>query len=95
MAKVTVKLFGVLRIDTHLACEVIDIDKIADIFGTLNKRVDEVYAENLKVNSALERPSPLSFKDAVVFVNGERCSKKGKKLYENDEVWLLSPASGG
>lgn len=95
MAKVTVKLFGVLRIDTQLAGEQIDIERVSDIFGVLNKRIDEIYAENKAAKPSLERPSPLAFKDAVVFINGERCSRKGKRLADNDEVWLLSPASGG
>lgn len=95
MAKVTVKLFGVLRIDTRLTQETIEINRVADIFESLNVRVDEVYAENKAKSPALDPPKKLSFKDAVIFVNGERCTKKQKKLNDNDEVWLLSPASGG
>ncbi len=95
MAKVTVNLFGVFRIDTHLAKEQVDIDKVADIFPVLNSRVDDVYAENKAKNPSLQRPRPLAFKDAVVFINGERCSRKDRKLSDNDEIWLLSPASGG
>ena len=30
MANVTVKLFGVLRMDTHLASETLNIEKVAD-----------------------------------------------------------------
>ena len=95
MAKVTVKLFGVLRVDTKLAAEQIDIEKIEDIFQILNVKVDEIYAQNLKASPGLERPPALSFKDAIVFINGERCSKKSKRVSEGDEIWLLSPASGG
>lgn len=95
MAKVKVKLFGVLRVDTHLTEEEIEIDRVADIFESLNVRVDAVYAENKAKSPALDPPKKLSFKDAVIFINGERCSKKHRKLYDNDEVWLLSPASGG
>ena len=46
-------------------------------------------------NPALEYHDKLQFKDAVVYVNGERCLRKGKKLSDGDEVWLLSPAAGG
>ena len=67
MAKVTVKLFGVLRMDTKLKAEEINIDKVEDIFDSLNLIVDERFEEN----------------------------KKSKKLSDGDEVWLLSPASGG
>lgn len=95
MAKVRVKLFGVLRMDTHLAEEEIDIGKVADIFDSLNARVDEVYAENKKADPSLARPAKLSFKDAIIYINGERCANKRKKLADSDEVWLLSPASGG
>lgn len=95
MAKVTIKLFGVLRIDTRIAVEQLEIEKVSEIFDVLNKRAEEVFANNKAENPATERPALLSFKDAVVFINGERCPKKGKKLNDNDEVWLLSPASGG
>lgn len=95
MSRVKVKLFGVLRMDTHLAEETIDIAKVSDIFDSLNKRVDEVYAENKKADPALERPAKLSFKDAIVYINGERCSNKRHVLNTGDEIWLLSPASGG
>lgn len=95
MAKVTVKLFGVLRTDTRLAKEELDIAKLSDIFDVLNKKVDEVYAANKANDPSLEKPDKLSFKDAIVYINGERCAKKGMKLNDNDEVWLMSPASGG
>ncbi|MCQ2463846.1 MAG: MoaD/ThiS family protein [Clostridia bacterium] len=95
MSKVNVKLFGVLRMDTHLAEETIDIAKVSDIFDSLNKRVDAVYAENKKANPELEHPAKLSVKDAIVYINGERCSSKRRALNTGDEVWLLSPASGG
>lgn len=95
MAKVTVKLFGVLRMDTHLAEEVLDIVTVADIFDSLNRRVESVYRENKAKNAQLPKPASLSFADAVVFINGERCAKKRRKLQDGDEIWLLSPASGG
>jgi molybdopterin converting factor small subunit len=37
MAKVTVKLFGVYRIDTHIANTEINADKLSDLLGELNK----------------------------------------------------------
>ena len=95
MAKITVKLFGVLRIDTHVACEELDVARVADIFGILNKKVDAIYAENKKKDALLKRPEELSFKDAIVFIDGERCSKKKHEFKGGEEVWLLSPASGG
>ena len=95
MADVTIKLFGVLRVDTHLACEQVNAEKLGDIFALLNERVDKIYAENVKNDPSLEHPDPLSFKDAIVYINGERCSKKNRKLNGGEEIWLLSPASGG
>ncbi|MBQ5970421.1 MAG: MoaD/ThiS family protein [Clostridia bacterium] len=95
MAKVTVKLFGVLRMDTHLAKEALDIEKVDDLFVSLNERVDAVYAENKKSNPNLQHPEPLAFKHTVMFVNGEPCKNKNHALADGDEIWLLSPASGG
>lgn len=95
MAKVTVKLFGVLRIDTHISCEELDAEKVLDIFVALNKKADEIYSKALKKDNETKKPSPISFRNAVVFINGERCAQKGKRLCGNDEVWILSPSSGG
>lgn len=95
MADVTVKLFGVLRVDSHLAQETIEAERVEDIFESLNDRVDVVYNENKLKNPKLEHPDKLDFKDVVIFINGERCSKKRAKLNDGDEIWLLSPASGG
>lgn len=95
MAKVTVRLYGVLRVDTHLAKEEVEAVKLGDIFALLNQRVDEIYAENVKEKPALEHPEKLSFKDAVIYINGDRCAKKNRALKDGDDIWLLSPASGG
>ncbi len=95
MAKVTVKLFGVLRMDTHLAKETIDIEKVIDLFPSLNAQVEKVYAENKQKDPTLQRPDPLEYKHTVLFVNGEHCKNKNQKLQDGDEIWLLSPASGG
>ncbi len=95
MARVTVKLFGVLRVDTHLAKEEVEADRLEDIFALLNRKVDEIYEENKKNNSTLKHPDALSFKDALVFIDGERVSKKKRLLKDGEEIWLLSPASGG
>ena len=46
-------------------------------------------------NPALEPHKNLQFGDAIVYVNGERCMRKKKKLNDGDEIWLLSPAAGG
>ena len=95
MAKVTVRLYGVLRVDTHLAKEEIEASKLDDIFALLNRKVDAIYEENVKEKPSLEHPEKLSFKDAIVYINGDRCAKKNKALKDGDDIWLLSPASGG
>ena len=95
MAEVTVKLFGVYRTDTHIASAVIDAEKVIDIFPVLNQKVDEAFFEKKKENPFLEKPEPIKYKDAVVYVDGEKCSKKGRALKAGEEVWIMSPASGG
>ncbi len=84
MAKVKVKLFGVFRVDTHTAEVALDAEKLKDVFGALNEKLGHIQMD-----------SGLQFKDAVVYVNGESCTRKSKKLTDGDEIWLLSPASGG
>ena len=95
MAEVTVKLFGVYRTDTHIASTVIDAKKVIDIFPILNQKVDEGFLEKKKQNPDLVRPDPIKYKDAVVYIDGERCSKKSRELKSGEEVWIMSPASGG
>lgn len=95
MAKIKVRLFGAFRIDTHLSEEQIEVERIIDIFETLNVLSKAKFAEKKKLNPTLTEPDDISFKDAIVYVNGERCPKKKHKLSDGDEIWLLSPASGG
>ena len=83
MAKVTVKLFGVYRVDTHIANTEMQVETLADVLKTLNE---------IAVG---ENKSSIAFTDATVFINGEHCKKKKKKLSDGDEIWLLSPSSGG
>ena len=84
MAQVKVKLFGVFRVDTHTAEVELEADRLKDVFGALNEKHGQIQME-----------SGLKFKDAVVYVNGESCGKKSTRLADGDEIWLLSPASGG
>ena len=87
MAEVTIRLFGVLRVDTRLACETVRAEKLGEIFPLLNEKAVK--------DASKEHPAPLSFNDAIIYINGERCSKKNRRLKDGDEIWLLSPASGG
>ncbi len=108
---VKVKIFGVIRSTTGFGSLDVDAKTVKDVFGAISKKMEKGYYENLEnlekmkhdpdvkyikpVNPALEPHKKLEFGDAVVYVNGERCMRKGKKLSDGDEIWLLSPAAGG
>lgn len=84
MAKIKVKLFGVFRVDTHVAEIDVEAERLRDVFNALG---DKLGHEKMD--------SGLTFSDALVYINGEPCAKKSRKLNDGDELWLLSPASGG
>ena len=84
MAQVKVKLFGVFRVDTHTPEVEVSADRLRDVFGALDEKLGPIQMD-----------SGLEFKDAVIYLNGESCRKKSQKLQDGDELWLLSPASGG
>lgn len=81
MAKVKVKCFGVLRIDSKIDKAEIEAGSIADVFPA--------------ISGLIEGDMTVSYDQALVYLNGERCTSKRQKLNDGDEVWLLSPASGG
>lgn len=108
---VKVKIFGVIRTTTGFSYIETEAKTVNDIFEAISHRMRLGYEEDIEElerqkndpnvkyvkprNKALEYHEKLEFKDAVVYVNGERCMRKGKKLSDGDEVWLLSPAAGG
>lgn len=108
---VKVKIFGVIRSTTGFSNLDIDVKTVQDVFGEISKLMEKGYYEDLKKleeqkndpnakyikprNAALNPHKSLNFSDAIVYVNGERCMRKGKKLSDGDEIWLLSPAAGG
>ncbi|MBE6773825.1 MAG: MoaD/ThiS family protein [Clostridia bacterium] len=108
---VKVKFFGVIRTTTGFSYLETDAKTVNDIFEIVSRRMSIGYEEDREElerkkndpdvkyikpkNPALEYHQRLQFKDAVVYVNGERCMRKGKKLSDGDEIWLLSPAAGG
>ncbi len=108
---VKVKIFGVIRSTTGFGCLDVEAKNVKEIFDEISKKMEKGYREdqekleqmkndpNVKYikprNPALNPHEKLQFGDAVVYVNGERCMRKGKKLADGDEVWLLSPAAGG
>lgn len=81
MAKVTVKCFGVLRMDSKIDKAEVSAGNVAEVFAAVNELIKE--------------DMTLSFGQSLVYINGERCTSKKGKLSDGDEVWLLSPASGG
>ncbi|MBR5618635.1 MAG: MoaD/ThiS family protein [Clostridia bacterium] len=84
MAKVTVKLFGVYRVDTGTPQVELECGNLKDVFTQLHEKL-----------GGAQTDSGLQFKDAAVYVGGEPCKKKSRTLRDGDEIWLLSPASGG
>ncbi len=108
---VKVKIFGVIRTTTGFGYIETEAETVKALFKEISEKMEKGYYENLAkleemkndpnvkyikpVNKALELHKSLEFGDAVVYVNGERCMRKGKKLSDGDEVWLLSPAAGG
>ncbi|MBR3766719.1 MAG: MoaD/ThiS family protein [Clostridia bacterium] len=104
---VKVKIFGVLRTTTGLSEHSTNAKTVNGIFEEISEIMEKKYFEDIekqkadtseykkKRNEALEPKKELKFKDAIVYIDGERCMRKGKKLPENGEVWLLSPAAGG
>ncbi len=108
---VKVKIFGVIRSTTGFSLLDVEAKNVNAIFEEISKKMEVGYREDLEKleqmkndpdvkyikprNPALNPHEKLKFGDAVVYVNGERCLRKGKKLSDGDEVWLLSPAAGG
>lgn len=108
---VKVKIFGVLRTTIGLGYLELDAKNVLDVFTEISKIMETRYYEEQKKleemkndpnvknikpkNPALEPQKEITFSDAIVYVNGERCMKKKMKISDGDEIWLLSPAAGG
>ena len=60
----------------------------------LLQHVFDLYKDDIHNYKILEE-SGMKVVSRIVYVDGERCMRKGKKLPETGEVWLLSPAAGG
>ncbi len=108
---VKIKIFGVLRTTIGFGYLELTADTVKGVFEEISKIMEKRYIEdreklekmkndpNVKYikprNQALEPHKELTFGDAIVYINGERCMRKGKKVSDGDEIWLLSPAAGG
>ncbi|MBQ6600602.1 MAG: MoaD/ThiS family protein [Clostridia bacterium] len=108
---IKVKIFGVLRTTIGFGYIEVNADTVQGVFEEISKVMQKNYYEyharkerekedpKLKYktprNAALMPHKSLEFKDAIVYVSGERCMKKKMKLQGDEEIWLLSPAAGG
>lgn len=108
---VKVKIFGVLRTTIGMSYIEVSASTVQGVFEEISKVMSKNYVEyhlrkekekedpKLKNkpprNAALMPHKGLEFKDAIVYVSGERCMKKRMKLQGDEEIWLLSPAAGG
>ena len=108
---IKVKIFGVLRTTIGFGYLELSAKNVAGVFEEISKIMKKRYIEDLEKlekmkndpnvkyikprNQALEPHEALEFGDAIVYINGERCLRKGKKVSDNDEIWLMSPAAGG
>ncbi len=108
---VKVKIFGVLRTTIGFGYLEVEGKTVKSVFEEISKIMHQRYLEDKNKtealknnpdvkyikprNQALEPHMQLGFGDAIVYVNGERCMRKGKKVADGDEIWLLSPAAGG
>lgn len=82
MAKVKVKMFGVIRLGSGIKETECEASQLTDVFDYVNS----ISPQNVE---------PFTFGDAIIFINGTRVTKKKCALNDGDEVWLMSPASGG
>ena len=82
MAKVTVKVFGVYRVDSGVKEYIAEAAVVNDVFTSLN------YLSKVP-------DSNINFNNTAVFLNNKPCTKKKTKLQDGDEVWIMSPAGGG
>ena len=95
MAKIKVKLFGVFRSDAGVPFFEGNFNRISDLFPYLNTLEKESYEKKILTDKYAEKPSPVKFRDAIVYIGGEKCGNSLKKFKDGDEVWVMSPASGG
>ena len=83
---VTVRLFGLLRLDSGIREMRVEASRVKDVFPLVLKE-----AERLDAHSAL---TVEELKNCIAVVNGQRAAA-GTWLRDGDTVYLLSPAAGG
>ncbi len=86
MAHVNVKLLGLFRLDTGLHEVEAQVQRVKDLYPLLLEAARDENPETTVTRADLE--------GCIVLVNGKQ-SKKGAKLADGDEVYLMSPVCGG
>lgn len=77
---ITVKLFGLLRLDTGIRELELEAGSVKEVYAAILARTDAVSEKDLK--------------SCIVLINGKQGSKR-TRLNPGDEVTLLSPVAGG
>lgn len=77
---ITVKLMGMLRLDSEIRELKLEADSVKKMFDALVRQSDSI--------------TPKKLDGCVVFINGKQGSKRSK-LVDGDEVILMSPVAGG
>ncbi len=83
---VTVKLFGLFRLDTGLKEITADVSDVKSLYPILLKEAKR-HNPKTKVKAA-------DIDGCIVLVNGKQMTKSAK-LQDGDEVMLMSPVCGG
>lgn len=80
MANISLKCFGVYRLDSNIKQIEIDATDIRDVFSQLNKLA--------------QGGNSITYSQSLVYIDGELCKSKRKELNNGQEVWIFSSASG-
>lgn len=83
---VTVKLFGLFRLDTGLKQLSLEVGSVKELYPLL--------LAEAKQKNPLTKVTAKDLDGCVVFVNGTQCTKRAK-LRDGDQVLLMSPVCGG
>lgn len=83
---VKIKLFGTLRLDTHIKEIIVEAKTVNDVYLSL---FEEIRKNDPNTNITIK-----NLKGCIVTVN-DKPANKYTKLNDNDVVILLSPVCGG
>ena len=83
---VTVKLYGLFRLDTGIKEMQAEASTVRELYPALLSKAREV-SPNTRITAK-------DIDGCIVLVNGKQC-KKTEKLSDGDEVLLMSPVCGG